>query len=147
DPAGASSVTEIFARSDGPDLYAASMSLDGYVALRRQNNWAWTWIDQTGATLAAGQEHTLKLVVTGSNPVRCQVWFDGVLKIFYEDSTGSRVTGVGAAGIHTQTASVKYNDFNIDPVAALSGAPGLPLTDNFNRTGTSLTVSPTPPSS
>lgn len=113
------------------------MATDGYVTLSRNNGGTTTWLEQTHAVISAGTEYELKLVVTGSNPVRLEVWLNGVLKISYTDSSASRLT-TGTPGIRCQQSGVKYNSFSAGTAQALAAVPGLWVEDTFPTPGTSM---------
>lgn len=107
------------------DLYAAQISTDGNLSLYRRNSWTWTSLGSFAAGVIPGQAYTLKLVVTGSNPVHLEAWLDGTQRISTEDASASRITS-GLPGIENYAANVQYDSF------AVYRAPL--FTDSFNRT-------------
>ncbi len=108
------------------DLYAAQISsADGSVSLHRRNHWTWTELGRANVGVAAGSTHTLKLVVTGSNPVHLEVWVDGAMQIATEDASADRIL-TGLPGIQSYEENVQYDAFTVRE-APLFG-------DSFNRT-------------
>jgi len=95
-------------------LYAAQLATDGHVNLYRRNAYTWTQLGTSATTISAGVSYTVKLVVSGTNPVHLEVWLNGTQKIGYDDASASRITA-GVPGIENYNSGVKYNSFRVDP--------------------------------
>ncbi|NMO17538.1 hypothetical protein HPC49_09970 [Pyxidicoccus fallax] len=122
-PAGARTSGLVARSSDASafdkDLYAAQLDTTGFVRLYRRNGWEWTPLANTTESIVAGTSYNLKLVVTGSNPVRLAVWLNGVQRLSYDDTSSSRLTA-GGAGLENYNAGVKYSNFAVDAVTTVS---------------------------
>jgi len=109
----------------GDDEYAQQISTDGNVYLYRRNVGNWTVLGSAAAGITAGTTYSLKLVVSGSNPVHLEAWLNGALQIVVDDTSASRLQS-GAPGIENYDANVRYSAFAVyaGPVFA----------DRFSRT-------------
>jgi len=109
----------------GDDEYAQQISTDGNVYLYRRNVGTWTVLGSAAAGITAGTTYSLKLVVSGSNPVHLEAWLNGALQIVVDDTSASRLQS-GAPGIENYDANVRYSSFAVyaGPVFA----------DRFSRT-------------
>ncbi|TMQ07812.1 MAG: DUF4091 domain-containing protein [Deltaproteobacteria bacterium] len=95
-------------------MYAAQLATDGHVNLYRRNAYTWTLLAAQAATITAGVQYTVKLVVSGTSPVHLEVWLNGTQRISFDDSSAGRITA-GPPGIENYDSGVKYNSFRVDP--------------------------------
>ena len=109
----------------GDDEYAEQASTDGNVYLYRRNAGTWTVLGTAAAGITGGTRYSLKLLVSGSNPVHLEAWLNGAIQIVVDDSSASRLTS-GAPGIENYDANVRYSSF------AVYAGPS--FADRFNRT-------------
>ncbi len=109
----------------GDDLYAEQISTDGNVYLYRRNLGNWTTLGTAPAGITAGTRYSLKLLVSGSNPVHLEAWLNGTVQIVVDDSSASRLQS-GAAGLENYDANVRYSAFAVHA--------GPVFADRFNRT-------------
>ncbi|TMQ13947.1 MAG: hypothetical protein E6J90_27510 [Deltaproteobacteria bacterium] len=93
-------------------MYAAQLATDGHVNLYRRNAYTWTLLAAQAATITAGVQYTVKLVVSGSS---LAVYFGNESTPAISATDGAIATG-NFGGLHgfTGTAgSVTWDDFNI----------------------------------
>ena len=102
------------------DLYAAQISTAGSVNLYRRNAGSWTQLESASSGIAAGTPYTLRLKVSGSNPVTLEVALNGSILFAYQDSSASRILS-GIPGIENYNSGVKYDRFIVSSIA--SSAP------------------------
>jgi hypothetical protein len=115
------------------DLYSAQISTSGAVNLFRRNAFNWTQLGTFATTIQANTSYSLKLLVSGSNPVHLEVWFNGTKVISFDDSSASRITS-GAPGIVNYNTSVLYDSFSVLPASGPPPPPPTLFSDDFNRT-------------
>jgi hypothetical protein len=95
-------------------------------------------------TITPGTVYTLKLVVTGTNPVHLEAWIGpnetSLTKVVtYDDYSALRQTS-GALGIHTNHNGVKFDSYAVSPWQGTLPTPapqppsGPTFSDTFNRT-------------
>lgn len=108
-------------------MYAVKINTDGTVNLYRRVEWDWTLLSSVPAGIAANTFYTVKLVVTGANPVHLEAWVNGTRRISYDDASASQIT-VGRAGLVNYIAGVKYENFKVETV------PSHLFADYFDRT-------------
>jgi chitodextrinase len=94
------------------DLYSAQIATNGSVNLYRRNAGSWTLLRSGSAGIAANQAYTLKLKVTGANPVNLEVSLNGSLLFSYSDASASRILS-GVPGIENYNSGVKYDRFTV----------------------------------
>lgn len=127
------------------NLYAAQISTRGTANLYRRNAGSWTLLGSAYAGVVANRPYTLRLKVTGSNPVNLELWLDGALLLSYADASASRVPA-GVPGIQDYNSGTLYDRFTVHPAANLfpaaqvaaspaSGAAPLPV--HFDGSGSS----------
>ncbi len=115
------------------DLYSAQISTAGAVNLFRRNAFNWTQLGTFATTIQANTSYSLKLLVSGSNPVHLEVWFNGAKVISFDDSSTSRITS-GPPGIVNYNTSVLYDSFSVLPASGPPPPPPTLFSDDFNRT-------------
>lgn len=120
-PAG-SLYSGIVARGDAAtgftkDLYAAQIATNNTVNLYRKNAGSWTQLESASAPIAAGTPYTLKLKISGSNPVNLEVSLNGNALFSFSDSTPSRLLS-GMAGIENYDSNVKYDRFTVSAIGS-----------------------------
>jgi len=115
------------------DLYSAQISTAGSVNLFRRNAYNWTQLGTFATTIQASTMYSLKLLVSGSNPVHLEVWFNNTKVIAVDDSSTSRITS-GPPGIVNYNTSVLYDSLSVLPVSAPPPPPPTLFSDDFNRT-------------
>jgi len=131
------------------DLYSAQIAADGTVNLYRRNSYAWTELKSAAAGIVANQPYTLRLKVSGSNPVNLEVALNGVVVISYQDSSSARLLS-GIPGMENYNSNVKYDRFTVysngaapinqPPSAKLSANPTsgtVPLSVHFDGSASS----------
>ncbi|HEX3587711.1 MAG TPA: hypothetical protein VH024_17050 [Candidatus Angelobacter sp.] len=94
------------------DVYSAQISTAGAVNLFRRNAYNWTQLGTFATTIQANTSYSLKLLVSGSNPVHLEVWFNGTKVISFDDASTSRITS-GPPGIVNYNGGVKYDSFSV----------------------------------
>lgn len=94
------------------DLYAAQIATNGTVNLYRRNAGTWTQLKSTSAGVAAGTYYTLKLKVSGTNPVNLEVSLNGSVLFTFSDVSASRILS-GLPGIQNYNSGVKYDRFTV----------------------------------
>ena len=94
------------------DLYSAQIATDGNVYLYRRDNYGWTTLASSPATIQANTWYTLKLITTGSGPVHLEAWLDGTQKIVLDDTNTPNLNGSGV-GIECYDANVQYDSFSV----------------------------------
>ncbi len=62
--------------------------------------------------IIANQAYTLKLTVTGSNPVNLEVSLNGSLLLSFSDASASRILS-GVPGIENDDSGVRYDRFTV----------------------------------
>src|SRR5581483_5524242 len=112
--------------------YSAQIATDGTVSLYRRNAGSWTLLKSVSAGIVANQAYTLKLKVSGSNPVVLEESLNGSLLFSYSDSAPSRILS-GAPGIENYNSGVKYDRFTVTagstppvnkaPIAKITAGP------------------------
>lgn len=107
------------------NLYAQQISTDGNVYLYRRNGGTWTTLGTAAAGIVAGTRYSLRLLVSGSNPVHLEAWVNGAIQIVIDDASSSRLSS-GAPGIENYDASVRYSSFAV--------YAGPMFADRFTRT-------------
>lgn len=94
------------------DLYAAQLSTDGSAHLYRRNAWTWTALGAAPLGITANTRYSLKLVVSGSNPVHLEVWVNGIRQIVVDDGSTSSIQA-GLPGIQNYDPNVQYSSFAV----------------------------------
>ena len=115
------------------DLYSAQISTAGAVNLFRRNTFNWTQLGTFATAIQANTFYSLKLLVSGSNPVHLEVWLNGAKVISFDDSSTSQIAS-GAPGIVNYNTNVLYDSFSVLPVSAPPPPPPTLFSDDFNRT-------------
>ncbi|MDC4206522.1 MAG: beta-propeller fold lactonase family protein [Candidatus Manganitrophus sp.] len=122
------------------DLYSVQLSTKGTATLYRRNAGVWTTLRSAPAGIVANKPYTVRMKVTGNNPVVLEVSVDGTLLFSFNDSASSRILS-GVPGIINYNTGVKYDRFtvysaaNAFPTARMTAAPAFgspPLTVQFN---------------
>ena len=94
------------------DLYSVQLSTNGAANLYRRNAGTWTLLKSAPAGIVANKAYTLRLKVTGSNPVDLEVAVDGVPLFAFSDSAATRILS-GVPGLINYNAGVKYDRFAV----------------------------------
>ncbi len=122
------------------DLYSVQLSTKGTANLYRRNAGVWTLLRSAPAGIVANKPYTVRLKVTGSNPVVLEVSIAGALLFSFSDSASSRILS-GAPGIINYNTGVQYDRFTVHsaadafPTARMTSAPAAgppPLTVRFD---------------
>jgi|GEM_PF-2677559 len=113
------------------DLYAAQIATDGTVNLYRRNAYAWTLLKSAAAGIVANQTYTLRLKVSGSNPVNLEVSLNGTSLYTYQDSSASQILS-GIPGVENYNSNVKYDRFTVysNGAAPINQPPSAKLSAN-----------------
>lgn len=127
------------------DLYAAQLSSNGTANLYRRNAGTWTLLKSAPAGVVVNKAYTLRLRVSGSNPVNLELSVDGSSLINFSDSAASRILS-GVPGILNYNPGVKYDRWtvyaatNVFPTARITASPTFgppPLTVRLNGSASS----------
>src|SRR5579884_4076687 len=113
------------------DLYSAQIAADGTVNLYRRNSYAWTELKSAAAGIVANQPYTLRLKVSGSNPVNLEVSLNGTSLYTYQDSSASQILS-GIPGVENYNSNVKYDRFTVysNGAAPINQPPSAKLSAN-----------------
>lgn len=80
------------------DHYAGYVGVDGKVHIARRNGWVYTYLANATSSYPSGN-HLLTLSAFGTDPVQLSLAVDGIEILHYDDSSASRITAAGSAGI------------------------------------------------
>ena len=103
----------------GANAYLAVVRGGGSIAIDRRYNGSLTTLTSVGASLTTGTWNTVRLTITGSNPVTLNMYLNGVLKKTYSDTSSSQVTAAGKLAFGTYGANAEF-----DYVTVATGAAG-----------------------
>lgn len=127
------------------NLYAAQLSVNGTANLYRRNSGSWTLLKGVSAGVVAKKDYTVRLKVSGSNPVNLEVSLNGALLFTYADASSSRIL-TGIPGIEDYTGGTSYDRFTVYsathlfPTARITATPSsgaAPLPVHFDGSGSS----------
>jgi len=106
------------------DHYAAYVDPSGHVAVARRNGYSYTYLGTTSATYG-GSQRRVTLATFGSNPVVLSVSVDGQEVLHVADSSASRLSARGLAGMFDYSGSGEaFADFWMGSMSAGSGGGG-----------------------
>ena len=109
------------------DRYDVALLANGNLQVRRHNGATITVLSEAPSGIATLNDWaTIGLQATGSNPVNLVASANGVTKVIVNDSSASRITTAGTAGIWTNLAGIWFGNFTVNGAPAGGSDGGTP---------------------
>src|SRR5207248_2460216 len=109
------------------DRYDVALLANGNLQVRRHNGATITVLSEAPSGIATLDDWaTIGLQATGSNPVNLVASANGVTKVIVNDSSASRITAAGTAGIWTNLAGIWFGNFTVNGAPAGGSDGGTP---------------------